>query len=428
MKNIFIVFLTSFLLWGLCVWYGAEKFSSNLWKTSRVGDKTPLDMREFWDVYNIIGEEYFRDDTIEKQELVYGAIEWMVEALGDRHSEFMTPEVYEKFDELLNGSFEGIWAVVEKVSLGIEVERVLKGSPAKKFWVKPWDIITKTNDEDIVDLGLYDAVEKIKWPAGSTVKLEILRVGERRPIEISVERAEIDIPSVEEEYFDDSELAYIAINQYGETTAQEFRKAIENVKKSWAKGLIIDVRDNGGWYLQTAVQILSEFIPSWKDLVETRYQDTVFNQKYKSVNDGDIFDKKIVVLINAYSASASEITAWTLREYDKAVLVGEKTYGKGSVQQPFDLNSGSMLKLTVAKWFTPNGINIDDEGIQADIRIDFLEEDYENEYDRQLEEAKKILNIYLEKQTIGLTVEAYEETRSSELPENNESVNEKWEE
>lgn len=399
-----------------------------MWKTQIYQGDTPLNMQEFWDVYNIIGDEYFTDESIEKQDLVHGAIEWMVEALGDRNSEFMTPEVYKRFDELLNGRFEGIGAVVEKVPLGIEVERILKGSPAKKFGVRSGDIITDANEFSLLDLDLYDAVEKIKWPAGSTVTLRILRAGEPWALEITVERAEIDIPSVEEEYFEDTKTAYIAINQYGETTAQEFRNALENVEKSEATGLIIDVRDNGGWYLQSAVEILSRFIPSGELLVTTRYQDTLFDQTYTSVNNGNIFDKKIVVLINGNSASASEITAGTLREYDRAVLVGEKTYGKWSVQQPFDLNSGSLLKLTVAKWFTPQGKNIDDEGIEPDIVVSLQEEDYENEYDRQLEEAKNILQLYQEKKTIGLTVEAYKSTQegiSQEVEWKTESVNEK---
>lgn len=386
-------------------------------------------MWEFWSVYSVIEEEYFTSGAVDKQNLLYGAIGGMVDALGDKNSEFMTPEVYERFDEVLNWKFEGIWAVVEKVPLGILVERIIKGSPAKKYDVRSGDIIIKANDADLSELDLYDAVEKIKWPAGTEVVLTILRAWETSEIEISVIRDEIEIPSVEEEYFELENIAYIAINQYGDTTASEFQKALSNVKNSWANGLIIDVRDNGGGYLQSAVEILSEFIPSQELLVTTRYQDSAFNQDYMSFNNGEIYEEKIIVLINRNSASASEITAWALREYGKAIIVWEKSYGKGSVQQPFEMYDGSLLKLTVARWFTPKGRNIDEEGIEPDIEVMFQDEDYENEYDRQLEEAKKILELYQEKNTIGLTVEAYEENREkTEVAQETESVNEDSEE
>ena len=408
MKNVFIVFLTSFVLGALCSWSVFSNENMQLWKTQEYQADSPLNMTEFWDVYNLIGDEYFREGGIEKQDLEYGAIKWMVEALWDKNSEFMTPEVYKRFDEVLNGKFEGIGAVVEKVPLWVMIERIIKWSPAKKFGVRSWDIVTQANGEDLVNLDLYDAVEQIKGPAWSTVVLTILRAWESGTIDIAVERAEIDIPSVEEEYFEDSEIAYIALNQYWDTTASEFRQALENVKESQARGLIIDVRDNGGWYLGSAVEILSEFIPGWELLVQTRYQDSAFNQNYLSVNTWEIYDKKIIVLMNGNSASASEITAGALREYDKAILVWEQTFGKWSVQQPFEMQGGSLLKLTVAKWFTPKNRNIEEEGIEPDIEIFFQEEDYENEYDRQLEEAKKILDLYIENKTIGLTVEAYD--------------------
>ncbi|MCD5375369.1 S41 family peptidase, partial [Candidatus Gracilibacteria bacterium] len=340
-----------------------------------------------------------------------GAITGMVDALGDKNSEFMSPEATEKFNEVLEGDFEGIGAVVEKAPLGVKVERILKGSPAKKYDVRGGDIIIKADDVELEELDLYDAVDEIKGPAGSQVTLTIIRPGEDEILEISVVRQKIHIPSVEQEYFDEENIAYIAINMFGDTTSKEFISAVEEVKTSGAEGLIIDVRDNGGGYLQSAVQILSEFIPEKESLVKTRYKNSFFDENYSSVNDGELYEKAIVVLINENSASASEITAGALREYDKAILVGKKTYGKGSVQQPFDMEDGSLLKLTVAKWFTPNGKNIDEEGIMPDIEVGFNEEDYEDLYDRQLEEAKKVLKIFIDKTTIGLTIEEYEKQR-----------------
>lgn len=409
-KKTFIVFLTSFLAGGFVSLYVKEIVIEKMWKNqeslSFLGQNS-LDLKYFWNVYSIIEESYFSTGSIQKEKLVEGAISGMVEALWDQHSEFMNPEVYKKFDEALSWDFEGIGAVVEKDPAWVRVERIIKGSPAKKFDVRARDIIIEANGESLQDLEVFEAVEKIKWPAGTKVLLKILREGEDDFLNIEVVREKIHIPSVEEKYFKEEKLAYIALNMFGETTAQEFWDALKNVKESGAEWLIIDVRDNGGGYLQSAQEIVSHFILEGEVVVETRSKDALLNQKYFAVDYGEIYDKKIVILINGNSASASEITAGALREYNKAILVGEKTYGKWSVQQPFELADGSLLKLTVARWFTPKGKSIDGEWIDPDIVIEFQEEDYKNLYDRQLEEAKKILRIFLEKWSIWLTLDEY---------------------
>ncbi len=413
MKKFFIVFLTSFLLGSIFTWNIAKNTDFILWKTSKIYDsfdQKNLDLTEFWKVYNIIEKEYFSNKEVKKKDIVRWAISGMVKALWDKHSEFMNPELTQKFEEALTGDFEWIGAVVEKVPLWVKIERILKGSPAKKYDVRSWDIIIKANESDLEDLDIYDAVEKIKWPAGSQVTLTLIRPWVDKILEIAVVREKIHIPSVESKYFEEENLGYIALNMYGETTAEEFKQALDEMEKSWVSGLIIDVRDNGGGYLQSAVEILSNFIPEGKVLVKTRYRDSYFDQNYFSVNNKEVYDKKIIVLVNKNSASASEITAGALRDYNIALLVWEKTYGKWSVQQPFDLEDGSLLKLTVAKWFTPKGKNIDDEWIDPDIEIKFLEEDYENQYDRQLEEAKKILKLFIEKDSLSLTVEEYKKS------------------
>ena len=410
MKKTFIVFLTSFLLGVFFSLFIGNVYNWAMWKTSEklsFFENQKLDLNDFWEVYDIIEKQYFSDSQVKKETLVRGAISGMVDALWDKHSEFMDPETTEKFEETLTWDFEWIWAVVEKVPLWIKVERILKWSPAKKYGVRANDIIFKANDVFLDELDLFDAVEEIKWPAGTQVILSIIRPEEDSSLEIAVTREKIHIPSVEQEYYEDEKIAYIAINMYGEQTAQEFKEALDDVKKLDISGLIIDVRDNGGWYLLSAVEILSEFIEKDEILVKTRYKESFFNENYFSVNQGDIFDKKIVVLINGNSASASEITAGALKDHDKAILVWKKTYGKWSVQQPFDMQDGSLLKITVAKWFTPKWVNIDEEGISPDVEILFVEEDYENNYDRQLEEAKKILKLYIEKWTRWLTLDEY---------------------
>lgn len=426
MKKNISIFLTSFLLGCIFSLFLGKMYLEKMWKELQKPEfiqAQKLDLKDFWKVYDTIQDEYFTSEKIEQKDLVDGAIAGMVKALGDDHSEYMNPEVTEKFEASLSWDFEGIGAVVEKVPLGVKIERIINWSPAKKYGVRSGDIVVKANGTELESLDIYDAIDKIKGPAGTSVLLDIIRPGQKKHIEITVIRAKIQIPSVEEKYFQEDDIAYIALNMYGEWTAAEFKKALENVKKSGAKGLIIDVRDNGGGYLQSAVEILWEFIENKEVLVKTRYKNSYFDQNYFSLNDGDIYDKKIVVLINGNSASASEITAWALREYDKAILIGQKSYGKWSVQQPFTMEDGSLLKLTVAKWFTPKGKNITKEGIQPDIEVEFKEEDYEKKYDRQLEEAKKLLKIFREKETIGLSIEQYKKEA-----EKNQSVNEKWKE
>jgi len=411
MNKVLITFITSFALWVFSSLYIANFVDIWLWKSYETVPNSVewnLDLTEFWDVYSIIEEEYFSTREVSKKDLVDGAISWLVDALWDQHSEFMDPELTEKFNSALEWDFEWIGAVVEKTPIWVKVERILKWSPAKKYDVRNGDIIIEANGNPLQDLDIFDAVELIKWPAGTSVDLKIIRTWEEELLEIMVVREKIYISSVEEEYFEDENIAYIAINMFGEQTASEFSVALENVKQSWVDGLIVDVRDNGGWYLQSAVQILSEFIPEKEKLVGTRYRDSFLNQSYFSVNDGETFDKKIVVLINGNSASASEITAWALREYNKAILIWEQSYGKWSVQQPFSMPDGSLLKLTVAKWFTPEGKNIEEDGISPDIVIEYLDEDYENAYDRQLEEAKILLQKFIEKPSIGTAIEEYE--------------------
>lgn len=414
MKKNFIIALTCFLLWVISSLVAANYANSVMLKTpisSLNSFGSDLNLDKFWTVYDIIGEEYYSETIPEKKDLENGAIKWMVEALWDPHSEFMDPETTKKFDELLSGDFEGIGAVIEKHPLGVSVDRIIKGSPAKKYDIRSGDVIMEANGENLENLDLYDAVDKIKGPAGSSVVLKIMRAGEDKSFEITVIRDTIHIPSVELEMMEEGKIAYISLNMFGDTTSQEFNSIMQEVLSSQAQGIILDVRDNGGGYLQSAVEILSDFIPNGEVLVKTRHKDSFFDENYLSQNTGILFDKKIVVLMNGNSASASEISAAALSEYNKAILVGEKSYGKWSVQQPFDLDDGSLLKLTIAKWYSPKDRNIDGEGIEPDIEILFQEEDYENKYDRQLEEAKKILQLFQEKGTIGLTLEAYKKSQ-----------------
>lgn len=435
-----IIFLTSlltfFLLWVFYSGYIKDLYVKNVLKTDirdtsydnnlNLFNWQDLDLTRFWEVYDLIKKDYYSLEWIKKQDLVDWAIAWMVDAIWDKHSEFFNTKETKMFNEALNWDFEWIGAVVEKTAIWIKVDRLIKGSPAIKSWLLKDDIIIESNGENLVDLDLYDAVDKIKWPAWTKALLKVLRVWENDILEIEVTREKIQIPSVESRIFEEENIWYISLNMFWNNSSEEFKQALNELKNT--DGLIIDLRDNWGWYLQSAVEILSEFIENWKTIVSTRYKNSFMNIDYESVHFWDIYDGKLVVLINGNSASASEITAWALRDYDKAIIVWEKSYGKWSVQEPFELEDWSMVKLTIAKWFTPNWVNIDEQWITPDIEVKFQKQDYDLEackeawvcennmkqddfkfYDRQLERAKEVIKDFINYFDLDKAVEVYNE-------------------
>lgn len=410
---IFITFLTSFLLG----FYTSLNFDIEMFKKKDEGIvqtiikenllKKDLNLDLFWQIYNIVNQNYYSADELKVKDLQYWLIDGYVKSLWDKFSEFMNPEITKQFNEALAWDFEWIGAVIDKHELWIIVDRVIKWSPALNNWILKWDIVIEANWNSLKDLTTQEAVNFIKWPAWTNVVLKILRSWENDFLIKDIIRDKIKIPSVDTLDTKDEEIWYITLNMFWENTSTEFLELLNTFNNDKVKWIIIDLRDNGWGYLQSAVEILSNFIESWKLLVTTKYKDSLLNNSYYSENFWKIFDKKIVVLINENSASASEITAWALKDYKKAILVWEKSYWKWSVQQPFELPDWSMLKLTIAKWYTPLDYSIDHNGIEPDIKVTFEKEDYENKYDRQLEEAKKILKKFIKLDNISLVIDEY---------------------
>ncbi len=389
-------------------------FEKNILRENVWTQKTPLVAAEippfgldlFYEAYKIASDNYYGFDTVSEKDLVSGMIKGFVWAFGDKHSEYFNIDETKKFNEVLSGDFEWIGAVIEKNDFWVIIERIIAGSPAKEAWLLSGDIITKANSEELKSMSLTDAVSKIRGPADTTVTLEIIRPWEKELITKTVTRKKIDIPSVEWKMIDGTSIGYIALSIFGEKTADDFSRALTDLENKKATGIIIDLRDNGGGYLETAVSILSNFVEKDKVLVTTKEKNPFFNRSYFSYgNNGKVLP--MVVLINENSASASEITAWALKDYNLAILVGQKSYGKGSVQQPFNLSDGSEIKVTVAKWYTPKDNIIDKIGINPDIEVKFANEDFENKYDRQLEEAKKVLNELIGNGNKQKTIDEY---------------------
>jgi len=420
-KIAFSIFLTSVLTFFLLWVFLAEPISNLYVKKVSKSDislfnpnKQDLNLTKFWEVYSLLKRKYYSLDGIKQSDLVDWAIAGMVDAIWDKHSEFMNSKVAKNFNEALSWNFEWIWAYVEKTPIWVKIERVIKWSPAKKFWVKKNDIIIEANWVKLEDLDIWKAIEHIKWPAGSEVILKIIRPLEKEILDIKVIRARVKIPTIETKEFEDNKnIGYIALNMYWETSSKEFKNALKKMEnKDW---IIIDLRDNWWWYLISAVEILSNFIENWKVLVTVKWKSILNNTSYKSAWIWAKFNWKIVILINWNTASASEITAWALKDYNKAILIWTKSYWKGSVQEPYWFADWSEIKFTVAKWFTPNDLNIDKDGIEPDIKVEFKKEDYNFDeckkigkcdnnmkkedfefFDRQLEKSKEILSDFIE--------------------------------
>lgn len=423
-KNIFIFLLCflSFLSWiivnsifplrafeqkaqSFIIWKFWEK-NTLIIQDTLLKQKPPINLDLFNEAYKRISENYYGFDTLSEKDLISGMIKGFTDALGDKHSEYFNIEETKKFNEVLSGDFEGIGAVIEKNDFWVIIERIIAGSPAKEAGLLSGDIITKANNEELKDMSLTEAVSKIRGGANTTVTLEIIRVGQKEIITKIVTRRKIDIPSVDGKIIEGTNVGYVTLSIFGEKTADDFYKILTDLDNKRMTGLIIDLRDNGGGYLETAVSILSNFIEKDKVLVTTKEKNPFLNKSYFSYGNTRK-SLPIIVLINENSASASEITAGALKDYNLAILVWKKSYGKGSVQQPFNLSDGSEMKITVAKWYTPKDYGIDKVGINPDIEIKFEKEDYEKKYDRQLEEGKKILLDFIKTGDKQKTVEEY---------------------
>ncbi len=368
--------------------------NQNLLNNAASSNKNNIDFSLFWDVWDVLEKKYIDKKKIDNQKMIYGAIKGLVASLNDPYTFFLTPDENKKSKDDLSGKFEGIGAQLGLKNNRIIVISPLKNSPAEKAGLKAGDFINKVNDESTANLTLTEAANKIRGLKGTKVKLTIERNGQQKEIEII--REEINVPSVELS-FEKNNIAYIKVNQFGDKTHDEWDKEVDEIltrnKKEAIKGVIVDVRDNPGGYLEGAVYLASEFLSFGQTIVKQE-STTYKNKTYYSRRNGRLQDFPVVVLINQGSASASEIFAGALRDNKKAILVGQKSFGKGSVQEALDLDKGAGLHLTVAKWILPNGNWINEKGIEPNIKIENkLKEGntLTREDDKQLDKAIEIL-------------------------------------
>jgi carboxyl-terminal processing protease len=354
-----------------------------------------LDFGLFWDTWNKLGEKYVDKKKIDPKKMFYGAIKGMVASLEDPYTFFLTPEENKQTKDDMGGKFEGIGATLGTKNNQVIVIAPLKNSPAEKAGIKAGDYITKVNGEVTKTWELAYAVSKIRGEKGSKVKLTIARADEGKEIDIEIVRDQIIVSSIELEYEtkNNKPIAILTMSKFGDDTDADWDKAIDEIAQKYenkeVSGMVLDLRNNPGGYLQSAVYTAAEFIPINKLVVKQEYIDGKF-EEYKTMRNGKLLDIPIVVLINQGSASASEILAGALRDYGRAKLIGMKSFGKGSIQEALDLKSGAGLHVTIAKWILPKGDWINGKGIEPNIQIENVVEKgntLTRETDIQLEKA-----------------------------------------
>ena len=351
---------------------------------------TPAEYEElfapFWETWDLVHEE-FVDQPVDDLALMRGAIEGMLDALDDRHTSYMSPEEFEQANESLEGEYEGIGAWVDITGDYVEIISPMKGSPAAEAGLQPTDKVIAVDGEDMTGVPGDLVLQRILGPAGTDVTLTIERNGET--FDVTITRANIVVPTVESEMLE-NDIAYVALLNYGSNTTQQLRNALQELLDEDPRGLIFDLRNNGGGYLTTAIQVVSEFVGEGVVMYE-EYGDGE-TLAYDAIPGGLATDIPLVVLVNEGTASASEITAGAIQDYERAPLVGVTTYGKGSVQNwiALDNNAGG-VRITIARWLTPNGRQISEEGLTPEFIVEMTEEDYQEGRDPQLEKGLEVI-------------------------------------
>ena len=348
----------------------------------RTSNKT-IDLSSVQKTYQELVANY--DGKLDTQKLIYGANRGLVEAAGDPHTAYMDPDETKEFDKSLSGQIGGgIGAEIGLRSNKPTIIKPLENSPAQKAGIKAGEAIVKVNDEASSDWSVEKVVSKIRGEVGTSVKLTLLSDGQTR--EVSVVRQNIVSPAVESEI--DGEIGILKVNRFGDDTVSLSRKYASEFVEKGVKKVILDLRNNPGGTVGAAQGLLGIWLDNQIAMTERRGSEIV--KTLRTTGTPILGNMKTVVLINGNSASASEITAGALREYGKATLVGQKSYGKGSVQIVLGLPGGSQMKVTEARWYTPKGKNIDKTGIEPDVKVDLSSDDVNNNVDPQMDKAKSL--------------------------------------
>src|SRR3989344_5947167 len=348
-----------------------------------------VDFSPFWKAWNLIEEKYVASDGLDRQKMVYGAIGGMVAALDDPYTVFFPPVEKQLFESEIEGKFEGIGAEIGMRKGVLTVISPLTGSPAAGAGLLPGDKIARIDDVITTELTLDEAVRLIRGDKGTVVALTILRSGEDEMRVIKITRDTIHVPILDMEKRDGG-VFVIHLYNFSEQSPLEFRKALQEMARSGSNKLILDLRNNPGGFLEASVDIASWFLEAGKVVAREAFGDGTELQ-HRSHGYNALSNIRKVILVNNGSASASEILAGALRDHLKTQLIGTKTFGKGSVQELVDVTNTTSLKVTIARWLTPSGISLSENGLDPDIVVEITPEDVEKLQDPQMEKALEII-------------------------------------
>lgn len=388
-----IIFIGVILGLGIYLGYShrpeIDKITSVINKTPQV--ETNADFSSFWKVWNVLNEKSIYANKVSDQDRVWGAISGLASSLGDPYTVFFSPEENKSFKEEILGAFEGIGAEIAIKDKVLTVVAPLKDTPAWKAGLKAGDKVIKIGDTSTNNMTTDAAIDLIRGPRGTSVTLTVVRPGESETREFSIMREKIQIPTIDTQLREDG-IFVISFYSFSENSANLFRDALIKFIDSKTDKLILDLRGNPGGYLDSAINIGSWFVDEGKVLLSEDSLDGSKPKMYRSHGPRLFSDKlKFVVLVDEGSASASEILAGALSEYKIATLVGEKTFGKGSVQELVKITDDTSLKVTVANWLTPNGVSISLEGLKPDVVVPITAKDVESKKDPQMDKAIQIL-------------------------------------
>lgn len=397
--KIIILIISFFLISYLSYQTGILVGQENILRTPPAQIVNPLpenqkiDFSVFWEAWRKLEKNFFKKEKIDYQKMVFGAIKGLVASMEDPYTVYFTPQETQIFEEELKGEYEGVGMEVGIKNKKITIIAPLENTPAQEAGVQPGDIILAIDDVSVEGLSLEEVIKLIRGPKETEVNLLISRENWSTPQKIILKRKTIKIPVLKLEFknLDKEVIAYLKIYQFNQALTWEFKKAVREILNSPAKKIILDLRNNPGGLLDITQEISSWFLEKgqiivWQDIGEGKEK-----KSYRADGSPKLAKYPLVVLINQGSASAAEILAGALRDNKGVKLLGEKSFGKGSVQEQIFLQDNSSLKVTNSKWLTPNGNSLDEQGLLPDIEIKMTEQDWEQNKDPQLEKALEII-------------------------------------
>ncbi len=381
-KIILVIFV--FGVFGLGFWFGKETVVCPICPPEGV------DFSLLWQAWNELRNNYVKPEALNVQKMIYGAVEGMVKSLEDPYTLFFNPEQTKEFLEDVSGQFEGVGMEIGIRDGQLQVIAPLEGTPAQKAGLRAGDKILKIGETSTSDITVEEAVSLIRGEKGTKITLAVIREGWENPQEFILERAVIKVPSLKWE-LKEGNIAYVKIYQFSENLDRDFNEAAREILAGSAQKIILDLRNNPGGYLERAQDIAGWFLERGKVVVIEDFGQKQEQEVYRAEGNAKFSDYPLIILINQGSASASEILASALRDNRGIMIIGEISYGKGSVQKLSELKDGSSLKITIANWLTPNGEQISGKGLEPDQKIEIADTDYEQGKDPQLDKAIEII-------------------------------------